>query len=52
MVIPLEVLLLLRIVFTIWIYFQDKIENYSFHVFEELCWNFNKDYIESIDCFW
>ena len=32
--------------------FPDEFENCSFHVFEELCWNFDGDRIESIDCLW
>ena len=32
--------------------FPDEFENCSFHVFEELCWDFDGDSIESIDCFW
>ena len=32
--------------------FPDEFENYSFHVFEELCWDFDGDCIESIDCLW
>ena len=32
--------------------FPDKFENCSFYVFEELCWDFDGDYIESIDCLW
>jgi hypothetical protein len=27
-----------------------KCENYSFHVFEELSWNFDGDCIKSVDC--
>jgi hypothetical protein len=30
--------------------FEDEFENCFFHVFEELCCDFNGDYIESIDC--
>jgi hypothetical protein len=52
MVIPLDVLLLLRIVFCYFgsFAFPDEFENCSFHVFEELCWDF--DGIESIDYLW
>ena len=32
--------------------FPDEFENCSFYVFEELCWDFDGDYIESIDCLW
>jgi hypothetical protein len=37
-----------------WIFFTipDEFENYSFHIFEELCWDFDEDCTESIDCFW
>jgi hypothetical protein len=48
MTIPPEALLLLRILFAILIFFVSpyEIENSSFHVFEELCWNFEGDYID------
>jgi hypothetical protein len=49
MVIPSEDLLLLRIVQAILGY---EVENCFFHVCEELCWNFDGDCIESVDCFW
>jgi hypothetical protein len=59
MVISLEVLSLLRIVFTILGFFcvvpgvfPYKIENCFYHVFEEFGWNFDGDCIESIDGFW
>jgi hypothetical protein len=54
MVIPPAVLLLLRIVFAILNYFAfpGELENCSFHIFEELCWDFDGDCIESIDCLW
>ena len=32
--------------------FLDEFDNCSFHVFEELCWDFDGDCIESIDCLW
>jgi hypothetical protein len=32
--------------------FPGEFENCSFHVFEELCWEFDGDCIESVDCFW
>jgi hypothetical protein len=32
--------------------FLDELENCSFHVFEELCWDFDGDCIESIDFLW
>jgi hypothetical protein len=54
MLIPPEVLLLSRIVFAIlgfWA-FPDEFENCSFHVFEEFCWDFDGDCVESVDCFW
>jgi hypothetical protein len=54
MVIPPAVLLLLTIVFPIQegFTFPDEFENYSFNVFEELCWDFDGDYIEYIECLW
>ena len=54
MVIHTEVLLLLRIVFAILGFFAllDEFENCSFHIFEELCWDFAGNCIESVDCFW
>jgi hypothetical protein len=30
--------------------FSDEFENSSFNIFEELCWNFDGGYIESVDC--
>ena len=30
--------------------FTVELENYSFHVFEGLCWDFDGDCIKSIDC--
>jgi hypothetical protein len=35
-----------------WLFFPYKVENYSFHLCEKLCWNFDEDCIESADCFW
>jgi hypothetical protein len=36
-----------------WVFcLSDKSENCSFDVFEELCWGFDGDCIESIDCLW
>jgi hypothetical protein len=32
-------------------FFPYEIKNCSFYVFEELCWNFDEDCIESVDCF-
>jgi hypothetical protein len=32
--------------------FPAEFENCSFHIFEELCWDFDGDCIESIDCLW
>jgi hypothetical protein len=54
MVIHTEVLLLLRIVFAILGFFAllDEFENCSFHIFEELCWDFAGNCIESLDCLW
>jgi hypothetical protein len=56
MVIPPAVLLLLRIVSAILFFFfffffafPDEFENYSLLFFEELCWDFVGDFIESID---
>jgi hypothetical protein len=48
-----EVLLLYRIVFSYsgFIVCPREIENCSFHVTEELCWNFDENSIESVDCF-
>ena len=33
-------------------FFSYEVENYSFHVCEKLCWSFDKDCTESVDCFW
>jgi hypothetical protein len=54
MVITPEVLLLLRIVFAIlgFLFFPCEIENCSFHAFEELCWDFGGDCVESVGCSW
>jgi hypothetical protein len=54
MMIPTAVLLMLRIVFTILglFAFPDEFKNCSFNVFEELCWDFDEDFIESVDCLW
>jgi hypothetical protein len=54
MVIPPEVLLLLRIVFTIlsFLFFADEFANCPFYLSEELSWNFDVDCIEFVDCFW
>jgi hypothetical protein len=48
MVIPSDVLLLLRIVLAILVFFvvPYEVENCYFHVFEELCWNFGGHCIE------
>ena len=53
MVIPPEVLLLLRIVFAIlgFFVFPYEIKDCSFPVFEELCWNFDGYCVEFVDCF-
>ena len=53
MVIPKEVLLLLRIIFDILGFVvTNEFENCSYKVYKELSWNVDKDCIESIDCFW
>jgi hypothetical protein len=54
MVIPPEVLLLLRIVFAIlgFFIFPDEFVNCPFYFSEEFGWNFDGDCIESVDCFW
>ena len=43
MVFPPEIILLLRIVFAIMVFFAfpDEFEDCSLHVFEELCWKFD-----------
>jgi hypothetical protein len=53
MVIPPEILLLLRIVFAILVFFifPDEFANCPFYLSEKLSWNFDGDCIESIDCF-
>jgi hypothetical protein len=53
MVIPPEVLLLLRIVFCYpkFIIIPDEFANCPSHLSEELSWNFDGDCIESKDCF-
>ena len=50
---PLEVLSLLRIVFSIlrFLFFQINLET-AFPICEELCRNFDGGCIESVDCFW
>ena len=30
----------------------NEFENFSFYLCEDLSWNFDRDYIESVDCFW
>jgi len=32
--------------------FPDEFENCSFHVFEESCCDFDRDFFEAVDCFW
>jgi hypothetical protein len=32
--------------------FPDEFENCSLYVFEELCWDLGKYFIDSIDCLW
>jgi hypothetical protein len=34
-----------------WFFCLSRFEKCSFYVFEELCWNFDGDCIESVDCF-
>ena len=34
------------------LFFQIKVDYFSFKVCEELCWDYDGDCIESIDCFW
>ena len=34
------------------LFFPYEIENWSFHAFEESCWDFDGDCVESVDCFW
>jgi len=53
MVVPQEVLLLLRILFAILIFllFQMNLQIALFN-YEELSWYFDGDWIESVDCFW
>ena len=38
--------------YSVFFTFPDEFVNSSFHVFEELCWNFDGDCIESIDYLW
>lgn len=49
-------LLLFRIDFCyLWfslLLFPDEAENYPFNISEELCWNFDWCFTESVDCFW
>jgi hypothetical protein len=54
MVIPPDVLFLLRIVFAILVFFviPNEFENCPFQFYEKLSWNFDEDCMESIDCFW
>ena len=33
-------------------FFPYEVENCSLHISKELCWNFDGDCIESVDCFW
>ena len=49
---PLEVSLLYRTVLVILDFFSYEVEYCSFKVYEELCWDFDGDCIESINCFW
>ena len=50
-VITLEVILLFSQSW-IFLFFPYEIENWSLHAFEELCWDFDGDCVESVDCFW
>ena len=54
MVIPPEVLLSLRIAFAILGLFviRDEFANCPFQFDEEFSWDFDGDFIESVDCFW
>ena len=49
--IPPKVLLLFMIVLAILGFFTHEVENCSFKVYKKLCWNFDSDCIESVDCF-
>jgi hypothetical protein len=51
-VIPPKVLLLFRIVLAIWFFiFPYEIENCFYKNYKISCWNFDGDFIESLDCF-
>ena len=52
--IPADVFLLLRMDFAIlgFLLFHVKLHINFFRLNEELGWNFDGDYIESVDCFW
>ena len=54
LVTPLARLFLLSIVLTVLGYFvfPHKVKYCSFKVCKGLCWNFDEDYIKSVDCFW
>ena len=55
MLIAPEVLLLFRIVLAILGFlfvFPYEVENLSVKVCEQLCWNFDGNCIQSVDCFW
>jgi hypothetical protein len=53
MEIPPVVFILVRIVFVILSFaFLDEFENCSFHVFEELCWDFDGNCIGSVNSLW
>jgi hypothetical protein len=51
MVIPTTLLLLLRIIFASlgFFAFPDEFDNCYFHVFGELCWDFDRDCTDSVD---
>jgi hypothetical protein len=52
MVIPQDILLLLRIVLDILDFFiLDEYANCPFYLSEDLSWSFDGDCIESVDCF-
>ena len=55
MVIPTEVLLLLRTVFAILVFlfvFPDEFKKYTFYVIENLFLDFDQEFFESVDYFW
>jgi hypothetical protein len=54
MAIPPEVILLYRIVSAIlfFFFFLYEVEYCSFKICKKLCWNFDGNCLESVDCFW